>query len=675
MFRNKTTVSLQRSVCMMLAGALTLGMMVSGPVASVSAAARPCVDMGEAATDAIFDASQGLAQNFIAKQTTELTALETDFMNPGTSGDVAIEILKLSSDDLSTGTVIGKATVEVKGNSGFAAKKVDFPQPIPIIAGQKYAVIMKAEGLIAVKVSSNVYAEGTFYQDEDGNWSIQNDRDMNVKLYTNDPKAPIMTGAKAAQPQPNTAGASANVNGDKTAPSTTFSPNRLPNGTVTVTLNATDAQSGVKETYYQIDQDMIRTGNTVELQTDGEHVLKTWSEDFAGNVELVQTTQVKVDLATPYFTGDYPKTGQIGKHTAEALVKTNESGKVYYTIAAHTAEPSAEQVKAGTDASGNVLAANLRGSLAVQGNTEGKISLTGLKESTNYCVYMVTEDQQGRLLGSVDALPLSTLSSTHVPVEEVRLNYSQYKIQEGDRGVALKATLTPDRATNRQVIWSSSNNEVAQVDQSGFVSPVSPGEAVITITTLDGNKTASMPITVEKKKDYNLVEIEVSRTNFLLKPGESAEFSVYAVYGDGRRENVTRDKDTKYMSLSPSYASVTPGRIVAGNKDGEGTITVSYDGKRESIDVEVTSTNELKRLVASKSSEKMKPGASKQVKLTAYYNDGTKQDVTGKADWSSSDEEIVDAENGVITAKAPGKATVRAEFDGKTATISVQVIE
>jgi Bacterial Ig-like domain (group 2) len=664
MYRNLTIGSLQQSVCMLMTVLLTMGMMVYGPIPSVSAAPHPCVDMSDAATDTIFPADPGLAQTFIAKQTTEITALETEFMNPSTSSQVDIEILKLSSDDLSTGTVIGKANVEVKGNSGFEAKKVNFSPSIPIIAGQKYAVKMKAAGMVLVKVSSDVYAEGSFYKDEAGKWSVQQDRDMSVGLYTSHAAVPMNTGAIAAQPIT-----------DRTAPSTTFSPMRLPNGAVTVTLNATDAQTGVKETYYQIDQGIVQTGNTVEFESDGSFVLKAWSEDNAGNLEQVQTTQVKVDLTTPYFTANHPRIGQVGKNTAEVFVKTNKSGKVYYTVATNTAELSAEQVKAGTDASGQLLAANLRGNVALQGNVEGKINLTGLQGSTKYCVYLVTEDPQSNLLGSVKALSFHTLPLATTPVERVGLNYSQYKILEGDRGVALRATITPANATNQQVRWSSSDSDIASVDQSGFVSPVSPGRAIITATTLDGSKSASSKITVEKKKDYTLMELEASRSRIVLKPGQSADFSVYAIFADERRENITRDKETSYMSFSPSIASVNSGRIIAGNQEGETSIEVGYDDKSVTIDVEVTSTNEVKRLIASKSSDKMQPGDSRSVKLTALYNDGTKQDVTGRADWSTSNSKVVDCEDGTISAIGPGTATVHAEFEGKTVTIHVEVIE
>jgi len=59
----------------------------------------------------------------------------------------------------------------------------------------------------------------------------------------------------------------------------------------------------------------------------------------------------------------------------------------------------------------------------------------------------------------------------------------------------LTATVAPDDATNRAVSWTS-NNGVATVDSSGTVTAVSVGNATITVTTYDGNFTATCLVSV-----------------------------------------------------------------------------------------------------------------------------------------------------------------------------------
>lgn len=61
----------------------------------------------------------------------------------------------------------------------------------------------------------------------------------------------------------------------------------------------------------------------------------------------------------------------------------------------------------------------------------------------------------------------------------------------------LTATILPVNATNKAKNWTSSNPAIATVDTSGKVTAVSPGIVTITVTTVDGNKTASCIDTVK----------------------------------------------------------------------------------------------------------------------------------------------------------------------------------
>lgn len=62
--------------------------------------------------------------------------------------------------------------------------------------------------------------------------------------------------------------------------------------------------------------------------------------------------------------------------------------------------------------------------------------------------------------------------------------------------VQLTATVAPSNASNKTVSWSSSNTTIATVSTSGLVTGKAAGSAVITVTTQDGNKTATATISV-----------------------------------------------------------------------------------------------------------------------------------------------------------------------------------
>ena len=69
-----------------------------------------------------------------------------------------------------------------------------------------------------------------------------------------------------------------------------------------------------------------------------------------------------------------------------------------------------------------------------------------------------------------------------------------------DKGKTLQisATVSPSNASNKKVIWTSSNTSVATVNTSGLVTAVELGSATITAKTEDGEFTAKTEITVKE---------------------------------------------------------------------------------------------------------------------------------------------------------------------------------
>ncbi len=77
-----------------------------------------------------------------------------------------------------------------------------------------------------------------------------------------------------------------------------------------------------------------------------------------------------------------------------------------------------------------------------------------------------------------------------VPVTGVSLNKTVIALNPG-ASETLIATVIPSDATNKDVTWSSSNNSIAAVDANGKVVTVGDGICTITVTTVDGGKTAT----------------------------------------------------------------------------------------------------------------------------------------------------------------------------------------
>ncbi len=107
-------------------------------------------------------------------------------------------------------------------------------------------------------------------------------------------------------------------------------------------------------------------------------------------------------------------------------------------------------------------------------NTNGKLTVDG-----------GTLTQNGTVTGDI------IYKVTGVSLDKTNLNLNLNPGKEG----TLIATITPDNATNQNVTWESSDTKVVTVD-NGLVTAVAEGTATITVTTEDGNKTATCTVIV-----------------------------------------------------------------------------------------------------------------------------------------------------------------------------------
>lgn len=92
-------------------------------------------------------------------------------------------------------------------------------------------------------------------------------------------------------------------------------------------------------------------------------------------------------------------------------------------------------------------------------------------------------------------LPVTVNAPT--AVESIAISITENTVYEGEE-FSLYPVFTPANATNQQVSWSSSNPNVATVDEYGKVTGVSAGTAVITVTSADGGFTATCTVTVSQ---------------------------------------------------------------------------------------------------------------------------------------------------------------------------------
>ena len=89
-----------------------------------------------------------------------------------------------------------------------------------------------------------------------------------------------------------------------------------------------------------------------------------------------------------------------------------------------------------------------------------------------------------------------TVSSNDVAVTGITINGDTTINMRTGWTKLLQYTISPSNATNKNVTFTSSNSNVVFVDSNGIIAAIGAGNAVVTITTEDGNKRASVNVTV-----------------------------------------------------------------------------------------------------------------------------------------------------------------------------------
>ena len=245
-----------------------------------------------------------------------------------------------------------------------------------------------------------------------------------------------------------------------------------------------------------------------------------------------------------------------------------------------------------------------------------------------------------------------TVKAKAVNVTEVTLDKTELTLTEGETET-LTATVKPDNADNKKVTWSSDRTEVATVDGAGKVTAVKPGEAVITVTTEDGGKTASCKVTV-KAKVVGVTDVTLDKTELTLTEGETETLTATV-----RPDNADNRKVT-WSSDKTEIATVDGAGKVTAVKAGEATVTVTTEDGGKTATCKVT----VKAKVVPVTGVDVKPwsvtiGANGTTKLTCTVapSNATNRNVR----WESDNPSVATVDSdGNVRAVSAGVAKVSA---------------
>ena len=159
-----------------------------------------------------------------------------------------------------------------------------------------------------------------------------------------------------------------------------------------------------------------------------------------------------------------------------------------------------------------------------------------------------------------------TVTPRHIPVESVTLDWTAITLTE-EESTVVTATVHPENASDKSVSWSSSNPEIASVSEGRIVAEKA-GQAVITVTATDGNKTAECTVSV-LERIFSVVSVSLDQTSASLTEGETLQLTATV-----SPDNAT-NKSISWTSSNASVATVSADGLVSAVAPGTATIRVT----------------------------------------------------------------------------------------------------
>ena len=246
-----------------------------------------------------------------------------------------------------------------------------------------------------------------------------------------------------------------------------------------------------------------------------------------------------------------------------------------------------------------------------------------------------------------------TVTASTVAVTGVSLDQSTLEITEGEHA-SLKATVTPPDATNQNLIWSSDAEAIATVE-NGVVNAVKAGSAVITVKTEDGGFTASCTVTV------NAAVIAVEGVTLDKETADltvGGDITLVATVKPAEATN----KEVTWSTSDDKVATVDANGKVTAVGAGSATITVTTKDGGFTATCKVTVTNAVVAVTGvslDKNTLSLTEGETATLVATVAPENATNKKVT----WSSDDASVDVDQNGKVTAKSAGSATITVETE------------
>jgi hypothetical protein len=222
-----------------------------------------------------------------------------------------------------------------------------------------------------------------------------------------------------------------------------------------------------------------------------------------------------------------------------------------------------------------------------------------------------------------------------------------------------------------QVVWSSSNTNVATISNAGGSQGLATTEIVgqTTVTATSGAISGNTTLNVTTA---TLVSIQVTPANPGIPNGLTEQFTATGHYTDASQQNLTTmvtwtSSNTNIASISNAAGSQG---LASSTAVGQTMITAT-SGTVSGTTTLTVGTKVLTLITVTPANPTVSDGLTQQFTATGTYSDSTQQNLTSQVTWMSSNTNVMSISNaagsqGLATALAIGQTTISATFGGVT---------
>lgn len=258
---------------------------------------------------------------------------------------------------------------------------------------------------------------------------------------------------------------------------------------------------------------------------------------------------------------------------------------------------------------------------------------------------------------STSAVKATCKVSVKSPLEKIKLNKSSEILNKGEES-KLQVTYNPEDTTdNKEVVWTSSDENIVKVNDKGVVIGVNPGSAIATAKV--GDLQSSCKFTVLSP----LLDINLDYQDISLQKGTSEKLIL-----NYNPSDTTDNKNISWISSDENVVTVDETGSINAMNTGTAQITAIVNNKKSACKVEVEDNNSVKLNMSSISINK-----NKEVKLKVLdeFNNEIRENIS----WSSSNKYVADVDDtGKIMTKSQGSTIITAKIGDLTLYCTVNVL-